>query len=216
MSTLLPPFCEPLPYRSDSSDYFNRISHLHWPVFFDSTTEATQDNRYDIIAASPFKTLTTYGQQTTVETPKSTEIVSGDPFQILQQQLSQHPKQATTNLPFCGGAIGLFTYDLGRQIEDLPNIAANQEHAADMLVGLYDWAIVTDHKLKQCYLASFKLDVSTEQNWQQLISLLNAEHVPPKQTMTVSGDLNSQLETAQYNTASVSYTHLTLPTILLV
>ena len=201
MSTLLPPFCEPLPYSSDSSDYFNRIRHLPWPVFFDSTTDTTHDNRYDIIAAAPFKTLTTHGQQTTIETHESTDIISGDPFQVLQQQLSEHPKQATTNLPFCGGAIGLFSYDLGRQIEDLPIIAANQENAADMLVGLYDWAVVTDHKLKQCYLASFKLDASTEQSWQQLISLLNADQMPPQQTMTVSGSLNSQLETTQYNTA---------------
>jgi para-aminobenzoate synthetase component 1 len=201
MSTHLPPFCEPLSYYADSSDYFNRIRHLPWPVFFDSTTDTTQDNRYDIIAAAPFKTLTTHGQQTIIEASDTVETVIGDPFQVLQQELSKHPKQTTTNLPFCGGAIGLFTYDLGRQIEDLPNIATNQEKTADMLVGLYDWAIVTDHKLKQCYLASFKLNASTEQNWQNLITLLKAKHTPSPQTMTVSGELTSQLETPKYNVA---------------
>ena len=127
MSKNHPLLCEPLPYQADSSYYFERIRHLPWPVFLDSTRNTAQDNRYDIIAAAPFKTLTTTGSQTKIATQTTTDTIDGDPFRILQQQLEQYPRQTATSLPFCGGAIGLFNYDLGRQIERLPNIAIDNE-----------------------------------------------------------------------------------------
>ena len=201
MSKNHPLLCEPLPYQADSSYYFERIRHLPWPVFLDSTRNTAQDNRYDIIAAAPFKTLTTTGSQTKIATQTTTDTIDGDPFRILQQQLEQYPRQTATNLPFCGGAIGLFNYDLGRQIERLPNIAIDNEASPELLVGLYDWAIITDHHLKQCFLASFKLDTATEQQWDKLLTLLNSEQTTVPQTMTVSGELTSQLETEQYKTA---------------
>ena len=201
MSKNHPLLCEPLPYQADSSYYFERIRHLPWPVFLDSTRNTAQDNRYDIIAAAPFKTLTTTGSQTKIATQTTTDTIDGDPFRILQQQLEQYPRQTATNLPFCGGAIGLFNYDLGRQIERLPNIAIDNEASPELLVGLYDWAIITDHHLKQCFLASFKLDTATEQQWDKLLTLLNSEQTTVPQTMTVSGELTCQLETEQYKTA---------------
>lgn len=201
MSKNHPLLCDPLPYQADSSYYFERIRHLPWPVFFDSTRNTAQDNRYDIITAAPFKTLTTTGSQTKIATQTTTDTIDGDPFRILQQQLEQYPHQTATNLPFCGGAIGLFNYDLGRQIERLPNIAIDNETSPELLVGLYDWAIITDHHLKQCFLASFKLDTATEQQWDKLLTLLNSEQTTVPQTMTVSGELTSQLETKQYKTA---------------
>ena len=201
MSKNHPLLCDPLPYQADSSYYFERIRHLPWPVFLDSTRNTAQDNRYDIIAAAPFKTLTTTGSQTKIATQTTTDTIDGDPFRILQQQLEQYPRQTATSLPFCGGAIGLFNYDLGRQIEQLPNIAIDNEASPELLVGLYDWAIITDHHLKQCFLASFKLDTATEQQWDKLLALLNSEQTTIPQTMTVSGKLTSQLETEQYKTA---------------
>jgi para-aminobenzoate synthetase component 1 len=201
MSENNPPLCESLLYKADSSYYFERIRHLPWPVFFDSTHNTSQDNRYDIIAAAPFKTLTTKGTQTLIETQATKETLDGDPFHLIQQQLAQHPPQAASKLPFCGGAIGLFTYDLGRQIEKLPNIASDNEEIPEMLVGIYDWAIITDHYLKQCFLASFKLDKSTEQQWDGLLAQLRCEQTLTPEPMVVSGELTSQLEKNQYKTA---------------
>jgi para-aminobenzoate synthetase component 1 len=201
MSENNPPFCESLPYKANSSYYFERIRHLPWAVFFDSTRNTSQDNRYDIIAAAPFKTIIAKGSQTLITTQTTAESLDGDPFHLLQQQLEQHPHQTATKLPFCGGAIGLFTYDLGRQIEKLPNIAGDNEEIPEMLVGIYDWAVITDHHLKQCFLASFKLDESTEEQWGNILTQLRCVTAPPTKSMTVSGILTSQLEKNQYKRA---------------
>ena len=46
-----------------------------------------------------------------------------------------------------------FSYDLGRRVEKLPEIAINELSTPDMAVGLYDWAIIVDHQLKSACIA---------------------------------------------------------------
>ncbi|VDZ78490.1 para-aminobenzoate synthase component I [Salmonella bongori] len=83
-------------------------------------------NRFDILVADPITTLITRAKDTTVRTAHSTTVSLNDPLQILQSQLealSFHPLP-DPDLPFQGGALGLFGYDLGRHFEDLPALAA--------------------------------------------------------------------------------------------
>ena len=202
MSLKFPPLFEQLPYQPDSCHYFELVRHLPWAVFLDSTKNTSQDNRYDIIAADPFLTLCTKGEKTVIEKrsghKKTSEL---DPFHLLQLQLKSFPIQRTTSLPFCGGAIGHFGYDLGRRIEKLPNIAIDNEEAADMLVGIYDWAIITDHQKKQSYIASYGLHSQTQPQWSSLLGLLNRQEKKANAILSVSGPLRSQLSLKQYQTA---------------
>ena len=202
MSLKFPPLFEQLPYQPDSCHYFELVRHLPWAVFLDSTKNTSQDNRYDIIAADPFLTLCTKGEKTVIEQrsghKKTSEL---DPFHLLQLQLKSFPIQRTTSLPFCGGAIGHFGYDLGRRIEKLPNIAIDNEEAADMLVGIYDWAIITDHQKKQSYIASYELHSETQSQWSSLLGLLNRQEKKANAILSVSGTLRSQLSLKQYQTA---------------
>ena len=202
MSLKFPPLFEQLPYQPDSCHYFELVRHLPWAVFLDSTKNTSQDNRYDIIAADPFLTLCTKGEKTVIEQrsghKKTSEL---DPFHLLQLQLKSFPIQRATSLPFCGGAIGHFGYDLGRRIEKLPNIAIDNEEAADMLVGIYDWAIITDHQKKKSYIASYGLHSQTQQQWSSLLGLLNRQEKKANAIFSVSGTLRSQLSLKQYQTA---------------
>jgi len=47
-----------IPYKVDTTTYYEQIRHLDWPVFFDSCyqsdREKSQYARYDIISADPF------------------------------------------------------------------------------------------------------------------------------------------------------------------
>ncbi len=64
------------------------------------------------------------------------------------------------DLPFQGGALGLFGYDLGRRFESLPEIAQQDIVLPDMAVGIYDWALVVDHQRQTVSLLSHN-DVNT-------------------------------------------------------
>lgn len=202
MPTKHPPLCVELPYRLDSSLYFEALGDLPWPVFLDSTQNSTQDNRYDILAADPLITLTTWDANTIIQTRGKTATRSHkDPFLLLQQQLASYPQQTSTELPFCGGVIGYFGYDLNRQIETLPSTANNSEAIPDMAVGIYDWAIIVDRHQQQCWLASYGLDNSTRNNWHLLVEHFNKPATSNSSVFKVEGKLCSNLNRASYQQA---------------
>ena len=202
MSNQPPSLCVELPYQPDSSHYFELLRDLPWPVFLDSSQRNTQNDRYDILAADPLVTLTTTDNGTSIQDRLGNETLSQtDPFLLLQQQLQKHPEQTATDLPFCGGAIGYFGYDLGRKIESLKNIARNNEQIPDMAIGIYDWAIITDHQQQQCWLASFGLDEHTHQQWSQLVERFNQPCPEQSSRFNVSGELRCNLNRQQYQYA---------------
>ena len=202
MSNALPSLSVELPYQPDSSHYFELLRDLPWPVFLDSSQRNTQNDRYDILAADPLVTLTSTDDGTLIQDRSGNETLSQtDPFFLLQQQLQKYPQQETSSLPFCGGAIGYFGYDLGRKIESLQNIACNNEQIPDMAVGIYDWAIITDHQQQQCWLCSFGLNEKTHQQWAQLIDRFNQNTPEPSSQFTVTGDLHCNLNRQQYQDA---------------
>lgn len=103
------------------------------------------DNGFDIITADPMATLETCGQLTTVRSSNVEKEHHGDPLTLLaelQQQLLGQPVAYDSKLPFIGGALGLFGYDLGRNFEQLPSHAAADIKVPDMAVGIYDWALL--------------------------------------------------------------------------
>lgn len=142
---------KPLEYQSTlAKQLFSHIENLPWAMLLRSASESHVDSRYDILVAQPIATFETIGAKTTVNVNGTCEVSGSDPFQLLdqyQQQLlpatSEH-----ADLPFVGGALGYFSYDLGRRVETLPSVAKRDLDAPDMAVGLYEWAIVVDHKLK--------------------------------------------------------------------
>ena len=56
--------------------------------------------------------------------------------------------------PFQGGAAGLFGYDLGRQLERLPEPRKDEFRAPALAIGLYDVVLAYDHVREQCWLIS--------------------------------------------------------------
>ena len=153
------PTRHPLPYFADSANIFAHIAHSPWAVWLDSAYPHTQQGRYDILAADPVTTLSCRGSVTTIMDKGQTIISEEDPFLLLQHYLG--PSQSGfDDLPFNGGAIGYFSYDLGRRIEKLPVIAADREDIPEMAVGFYHWVVIVDHLLKQTYLVSQLLDDS--------------------------------------------------------
>jgi para-aminobenzoate synthetase component 1 len=198
----LPPLCTELPYFEDSTVYFEHLRHQEWPILLDSSQTSHPDGRYDIQTASPFITLTTVGKNTLITENDSSALSSDDPFQILQTILDRFHVTQNSTLPFCGGALGYFGYDLGRRIEAIPSIAVDAEHIPDMAIGIYDWAIITDHQQQKCWLASYGLNSETKDNWTELVTQLKAcKQQAVTAEFKVSGPLTSNLNQTDYKTA---------------
>ncbi len=189
-----------LPYFADSATLFSSIADLPWAVFLDSGYPASQQGRYDIIAAEPVCTLITQGDITTISTASETVTSSADPFALLKQQLQQFPHNAEAgDLPFNGGAIGYFGYDLARRLEKLPVIAAAAEHIADMAVAIYSWAVVIDHQQQSSVLV---VQGGDPQQWQHLQNRFSQlPTAMPTSTFQVTSPVLANMDKAAYSAA---------------
>ncbi|MDD5033614.1 MAG: aminodeoxychorismate synthase component I [Methylococcaceae bacterium] len=162
------PRIEELPYFEDSAALFLPWAERRWAVFLDSGFPHSRQGRYDIIAAEPSATLITRGNLTEIRQGGAISLSPDDPFELVKKALGEtvlsHP-----DLPFCGGAIGYFGYDLARSLEKLPAIACDEENIPDMMVGIYDWAVVVDHQARRSWLVAQGRDPATAGRWPHLV-----------------------------------------------
>ncbi|AWB67670.1 aminodeoxychorismate synthase, component I [Saccharobesus litoralis] len=151
-----------LPHRPKS--VFAAISQEHGAIFLDSGNSSHQNSHYDIILCSPTFELVYENACTKITDNHSgnSEYKSGDPIKIAETiwQNNKPQQLAPKTFPFCGGLVGWFSYDLGRTIEKLPEIADVGFDCPELCVGIYDWALVFDNKTQLWYLLDYqpKLD----------------------------------------------------------
>ena len=190
-----------IPYQTNSAELFAKIADWPWAVFLDSGQPMSQFGRYDIMVANPFVRLVTNGEQTVIVDGMGERSSKNDPFELLKETLSPYriPK---TELPFEGGAIGYFAYDLARRVEHLPSVSLDAENMPQMMVGIYDWALVVDHQLRRTYLVSNGMSAQTELDWPSLCVLFDAPlMVVPLANFKISSALQSNMDYTQYGAA---------------
>lgn len=193
------PLITALPYFSDSAALFSAIAHQPWAVFLDSGYPHSQQGRYDIIAAEPVCTLVTHGDHTEITQQGNVTYSTDDPFALIKQQLLPVANSELADLPFNGGAIGYFSYDLARRLEHLPVLAEDAEQIAEMAVGIYAWAVIVDHQQQQSYLVGQQIE---DANWQALIQQFS--HLPTAKNpdiFQVTSPVQSNMDQARYSKA---------------
>lgn len=188
-----------LPYFADSAELFSVCADQAWAVFLDSGFPTSSQGRYDIIAAEPVCTLVTHGEMTEI-TRNGVAIQSTEnPFDLVKRQLRSSPDFAQEtgidDLPFNGGAIGYFSYDLARRLETLPAIADDAEHIAEMAVGIYEWTVIVDHHQQKSYLVGH----CDQQRRQGLIDQFSQLPVRPDyHAFKVTGEVKSNMDKEAY------------------
>ncbi|RDT52292.1 aminodeoxychorismate synthase component 1 [Escherichia coli] len=149
----------PLPWQPDAAEYyFSLINHLPWAMLLHSGHADHACNRFDILVADPLSTLVTRGEQTVITDAEGEQLSLDCPFTLVKQAIDKAGirPQADDFLPFQGGALGLFGYDLGRRFEKLPSFAQQDILLPDMAIGIYDWAVVVDHHTQRVTLLSYR------------------------------------------------------------
>lgn len=193
MKTLSPAIIT-LPWRHDAAEhYFASLSHLPWAMLLHSGHADHPYSRFDIVVADPRCTVKTYGETTQICDAQGSRSTHDDPLAVVQNALMALNLQPPVNadLPFQGGALGLFGYDLGRRFESLPSHARQDIVLADMAVGLYDWALIVDHQHQTVSLLSHT-DAQARLAW------LESQQSPARVPFRLTTDWRSNMTRGQY------------------
>ncbi len=186
-----------LDHSAELHQLFARLQHQPWAMLLESAGPLGADNGFDIITADPLATLETRGEVTTLRVGVNISEHSEDPLALLahtQQQLLGELELCATHLPFIGGALGLFGYDLGRRFERLPVQAAADIAVPDMAVGIYDWALLRNVATGDWQLAHW----GDEAGLANRLAWLEQQQTKPAPAFALQGSWQSNMCRAEY------------------
>ncbi|WP_058473762.1 aminodeoxychorismate synthase component I [Legionella quateirensis] len=149
-----------LNYHLFLQDSYKKFCDLPGFVLLESSDKTR--GRYDILSAYPYDRVVFWADQ-------ASKYSSQDK---LRELLLNH--QSIDDLPFQGGAIGYISYDFGAQLYGIKT--KPQESLSDMPLidmGLYDWAIITDHHLRKVTLFAANRHTSTKNLIEEIIQIWN-------------------------------------------
>ncbi|ALM51808.1 aminodeoxychorismate synthase component I [Halomonas huangheensis] len=178
-----------VPYHDDPLSYFQALRLRPGAVLLDSGRPRAPGGRFDIMASDPLEALTV--DQHGHSFDSRGHRVDGNAFAAQQRLLEGLAYSVPhSELPFLGGLIGYWSYDLGRHLEPV----GQQSHRVVSLplarVGLYDWALIQDHQLQQSWL------VATAERRHQVQQWLKVQ--PPATTFHLTSDFSANLSAEQY------------------
>lgn len=125
------------------ADVYGKIRHLPFPILLESAMKHHDIGRYSFVAADPFLVFAVKEGISFV----NGEMRKGNPLDLLQELLHQYQLDPTPDLPpFTGGAAGFFSYDFGRFLENLPNLAIKDVTTPDCMFCFYDTVFAFDHE----------------------------------------------------------------------
>ncbi|OGT20887.1 MAG: aminodeoxychorismate synthase, component I [Gallionellales bacterium RIFOXYD12_FULL_53_10] len=170
-------YSKELPYLSDAATYYAAIADLPWAAWLDSAGMA----RFDILTAQPHHTLVL-------------QEACEDPFSLIRGELGEHIAPLT-DVPFAGGALGYWSYDLAE------GTAGASGMTSLMSIGIYDWALVLDHHKKTARLVSHQRFAETAAVLADVLQRLTRSHSKPSEFFRVQGKIVSNFTKAAYAAA---------------
>lgn len=198
-----------LDYPADSADLFEAVADWPWAMFLDSAARDPRHGRHDLIVADPYLTFLTRGPETLVRDRRGLIVARHrlDPLGALRQYWAGARSVIDDSVPFRGGAVGWFGYDLGGYMGDWPLRGRAADALPEMAVGLYDWAVVVDHQARRAWLAGGGNDAATAAKWGELEAIFsNAGARAVREPLRATGDIVASLSPQAYR-AGVEKVH---------
>lgn len=189
-------YSNPIPYVVNAGDYYAAIIDLPWAIWLDSGGRG----RYDILVAQPVAILVTQGAATEICDAKGRRISTDDPFDLLREQIGA-PISSMPNIPFCGGALGYWGYDLARRWLQLSGHNDGTEKLPDMAMGIYDWAVLIDHQEQEARLVSRLHAPETLGSLPEILARLKNIHAKQKNDFQINGSIRANLSRSEYDAA---------------
>ncbi len=131
-------------------DAFAALADQPVLAWLDGAAAADERSRYSYILAQPFRLIEA----------RDGWVADGsrrrhDPFGAVEAELSRwRIEPGAAPVPFAGGAVGFFGYELGATLERLPTRHPDPLHLPDMSVAFYDVVVAFDRRQRRCWVLS--------------------------------------------------------------
>ena len=133
---------EPWDGKLDIDAAFTKLSRQSHCLFLDSARRDPLLGRYSFLAADPFDYI---------EFPAGGKNALSE----LDQRMTRWRSNTVAELPsFQGGAAGLFSYDMGRWLENLPAHRIDEFQTPALAIGFYDVVLAVDHLEGRAWIIS--------------------------------------------------------------
>ncbi|MFH1996454.1 MAG: aminodeoxychorismate synthase component I [Candidatus Omnitrophota bacterium] len=149
------PIIEELYTDKSPLEIYRTFDNDPYRFFLDSSQVSAKLGRWSFIGSAPFAVFESRGASTQLawENGKVERKTSANPFDELRSLFERFRcgEVKDPGIPFCGGGVGYFSYDLKNFIEELPDLAADDLRIADCVVGLYGGIIAYDNIDGRCF-----------------------------------------------------------------
>jgi anthranilate synthase component 1 len=128
----------------------------------ESVERGEQIGRYTFLGARPYMRVQARGSEVVIRRGKRQEKRHGDAVSIIKELLRQHRAAVIPGLPpFTAGAVGFFSYDVVRQLEDIGDRARDDFSLPDVVLMFFDRLLAFDHLRHQIHILA-AADVTRE------------------------------------------------------
>jgi len=130
--------------------HLQAVAQEPYPVLLESSLHSGGLGQYSILCWDPFKKLVVREEGVEIHDLAAGRhrVERGNPFSLMSDEFARHRVRAERDfdLPFAGGAIGYFSYDLRHRVERLPRQCDYDIDIPYVTLCFYDHALIFDHE----------------------------------------------------------------------
>ncbi|HHD2754092.1 TPA: aminodeoxychorismate synthase component I [Clostridium perfringens] len=146
--------------KLESHEVYSLFKDEKDSIFLDSSKEESEFSLYSFIGINPFKKFISKEDEIYIDG----KLSYGDPFDKLDELIKKYKIDYESNIPFLGGAMGYFSYDIGRVIEKMPESAKEDVSIPDSYFLFYDNVIIFDLRNKKTYITALGIKEDSEKS----------------------------------------------------
>jgi para-aminobenzoate synthetase component 1 len=134
-------------------ELFELVKDNPYSFFLDSGMDPQRLGRYSFLGSEPFLVISSRGSEITLIRGQEHEVQHGNPFDAIGKLLELYKlDHCPVPVPFLGGAVGYFSYDLCHFIERLPSTVIDDLKLPESYFAFYDVIMAFDHLAGKAYL----------------------------------------------------------------
>jgi para-aminobenzoate synthetase component 1 len=190
------------------ADLLARLPREPYRFLLESQGGPADVTRWSFLGHRPLLRFQSRGRTLTVHEAGAARQWQGDPLEAMQTVLARYPVVPLADAPpFTGGAVGYFSYDLGRQVERLPATARDDLELPEVWLAFYDHLLAIDHQAGRGYFIAMPLPgraaqaVASARELERLLKLTVRNPSAPGEpscTEPAQGQLVSNFTRAEY------------------